>query len=591
MKTKLLSLLAFTFITFVQAQLSLDSFSHLQSTSKIIVNDMDTDASGNIYITGEFRGTVNFAPGASTPVNVTSNNGATNGGNHDQPFIAKYDQNLNLIWAKEISTTLSNVNFAYVKGKKISVNDAGKAVVTGTSSLYRWFFVYDENGTRQWHYRGRYVSVENDFKIHGATISNNDIIYVFGMLDSPNANQTLVGETFNSTNYNTNVWVQGTQKPYGKNPFIWKFDFVNNPQATSYPLSYTFENDPLYINDLVEYNNDVYITGYAYSHNQNTAYGQLLQHPDNMNFQTDYGILMKLDTSLNGQWIRSIGSVAMNERSNQLFVDSNGIYIAGTSSQHSSPTTSGGDFYIRVRAQNLTLGAAYKSNKTFMMKFDLTGTPQLGKVFHGNDYHSSVLPSNIVADNDNIYISGIYSGTQTFNDGATPTTFTSAGSYDAYLSTWSQNGTHVGTGVFGNQGDDRIMAVEKVGSHIITSGYYARTIDIDFSNNTQNITTNSTNDDRKHSFITKNSLSTLSVNNESLDTNSIAIYPNPVTSTFSINTKNNTLFKGVKLYDVTGKKVLNSENSTLDISALSKGIYILSIEYDNTIISKKIIKK
>jgi len=76
-----------------------------------------TDSSGNIYITGQFQGTVDFDPGAGT-TNLISN------GNADV-FLAKYSSAGALVWAKNFGGTGDDVGFA------ISVMSNGTNVITG----------------------------------------------------------------------------------------------------------------------------------------------------------------------------------------------------------------------------------------------------------------------------------------------------------------------------------------------------------------------------------------------------------------------------------------------------------------------------
>ena len=84
---------------------------------------------------------------------------------------------------------------------------------------------------------------------------------------------------------------------------------------------------------------------------------------------------------------------------------------------------------------------------------------------------------------------------------------------------------------------------------------------------------------------------TLSTNNNSI-LETYKIYPNPTNGNilyFNI-TKDVT----VKMYNVLGKLIktgtVNTQNNSLDISALSKGIYILKMKSENQFITKKLIK-
>ena len=66
----------------------------INSTSSIIGHSIIVDVAGNVYITGDFAGTVDFDPGTST-YNLTS------AGNSDI-FVSKLDANGNFVWAKSM---------------------------------------------------------------------------------------------------------------------------------------------------------------------------------------------------------------------------------------------------------------------------------------------------------------------------------------------------------------------------------------------------------------------------------------------------------------------------------------------------------
>lgn len=93
---------------------------------------------------------------------------------------------------------------------------------------------------------------------------------------------------------------------------------------------------------------------------------------------------------------------------------------------------------------------------------------------------------------------------------------------------------------------------------------------------------------------------TLSVTNVATTEASISVFPNPVVNYLNFNFKQMGAenYK-VTLFDINGKKVLQSnlqsqhQNSQLDISQLSNGMYVLTLESNETNYQKsfKIIKK
>ena len=92
----------------------------IKSNNKEVINDITVDASGNIYLTGEFMGTVDFggvSMGSGDPY-------------YSDLFFAKYDSNGNCLWAHQL-TSLANHNES---GTAIEVDVAGNVYVSGTIS-------------------------------------------------------------------------------------------------------------------------------------------------------------------------------------------------------------------------------------------------------------------------------------------------------------------------------------------------------------------------------------------------------------------------------------------------------------------------
>lgn len=103
-------------------------------------------------------------------------------------------------------------------------------------------------------------------------------------------------------------------------------------------------------------------------------------------------------------------------------------------------------------------------------------------------------------------------------------------------------------------------------------------------------------------YLTTNSLgilkdiidfSTLGTSNPVIVKDDISIYPNPAQDVINIKLGNNASKLKVTIYNTAGQLVLTSENKTsIDISGLLKGVYLLKVDQENaTTIIKKVIKK
>ncbi|WP_420574037.1 endonuclease [Kordia sp.] len=85
---------------------------------------------------------------------------------------------------------------------------------------------------------------------------------------------------------------------------------------------------------------------------------------------------------------------------------------------------------------------------------------------------------------------------------------------------------------------------------------------------------------------------TLSV--ETFEADSFQVYPNPTNgNVIYINTKNNVEVSSIRIYDISGKQVLQTVNPSneINIQGLQQGMYILQLEIENQMINKKLIKQ
>ena len=132
------------------------------------------DGSGNSYVTGWFASTATFGPGEPNQTQLTTSG-------IDDIFVAKYNSNGTLAWARGIGSTNSDI------GSAISVDGSGSAYVTGrftgtvtfgsgepnqtqltsaSASFYDIFVAkYNGNGTLAWAKQAGSTSTDQGFGI------------------------------------------------------------------------------------------------------------------------------------------------------------------------------------------------------------------------------------------------------------------------------------------------------------------------------------------------------------------------------------------------------------------------------------------
>lgn len=87
-----------------------------------------------------------------------------------------------------------------------------------------------------------------------------------------------------------------------------------------------------------------------------------------------------------------------------------------------------------------------------------------------------------------------------------------------------------------------------------------------------------------------NCVQVVGINDQSLS--SLSFYPNPANERINIINPANITLKAVVLYDTLGKTIpVNLVNGQIDISTLNSGIYFMSIDTSEGIITQKVVKK
>lgn len=85
------------------------------------------------------------------------------------------------------------------------------------------------------------------------------------------------------------------------------------------------------------------------------------------------------------------------------------------------------------------------------------------------------------------------------------------------------------------------------------------------------------------------------VDEMTMPSNGLKIYPNPASGILHVTLNNNNYtIEQLEIYDLTGKKIdfpdtkVNSNKTTIDVSNMSKGIYLLKVKTKNIVLTKKV---
>jgi len=156
------------FIQKVDSNGSLIWVNSFGGTNSDLANSITLDASGNVYTTGSFQGTVDFDPSASV-FNITASGG------YNDVFVHKLDNNGNFIWAT--NPILADVNHS----RSIATDVLGNVYIIGTATgpLSATFMQkLDASGNQIWN--TTFVSSPGDHRGKSLTISSSGDLFITG---------------------------------------------------------------------------------------------------------------------------------------------------------------------------------------------------------------------------------------------------------------------------------------------------------------------------------------------------------------------------------------------------------------------------
>ena len=434
MKTNFLTTLLFAFIILSGAETSFSQSCNYAAkfggTNVDEGSSIVTDASGNIYTTGYFYGTVDFDPSAGT-YNLTSAGG-------NDIFISKLDASGNFVWAKQLGGTNDE------KGNSIVVDASGNIYTTGnfagtvdfdpgagtfglasTGNYDIFISKLDASGYFVWAKKMGGTSSDYGYSI---TVDATGNVYTTGYFsgtvdfnpDNPDIN------VYNLTSYGSiDIFIS---KLDASGNFVW----AKQLGGTSTDIGYSI---------MVDLTGNVYTTGY-FSSTADFDPGTGIYNLTSSGGSYDI-FISKLGASGNFIWAKQLGGTS-SDIGNSIALDAIGNvyttgYFYGTA-----------DFDPGTGIYNLISAG---SSDIFISKLDTSGNFVWAKKMGGTSDETGF--SIAVDALGNVYSTGYFAGTADFEPGAGTNNLISAGSSDIFISKLDTSGNFVWAKKMGGTSTDQ----------------------------------------------------------------------------------------------------------------------------------------
>lgn len=531
--------------------------------SSDISRGITVDAGGNVITTGVFQGTIDIDPGPSTFTLAAS-------GVQDV-YVAKFNSSGNFIWGKSFGGAS-----AYTMPYGIKVNTSGNIIITGeftgttdfdpssTTSFTlgsgtnpdAFIINLDANGNFVWVKR---IGSFNPDRGQAIALDANNNIYTTGYFSNTVDFDPGAG-TFTLTSPGSGKFDVFVSKLDASGNFIWAKNMGGSFNDMGSAIA-------------VDANNNVYTTG-SFSNTADFDPGASV-----VSFtaaaSTDM-FISKLDPLGNFVWAKQFTC----QTGKGIAVDNN--FNVYTTSAFAATV----DFDPGPGTYTLVTGVTGDAD-IFVSKLDVSGNFVWAKQLGGTNTGADDGLAITLDANNNVYTTGFFSGTGDFDPGPSNYTLTVAGgntsNSDIFVSKLDASGNFVWAVQMGgtsstDQGTS--IAVDALG-YVYTTGVYVGSGDFDQTAGTYTLSAAGITDCFVHKMGTNINTNV----DESTITESLLLYPNPNNGIFNLSTK---YFGTYTIHNPLGQLVktieVGEENTTIDVSELSSGIYYLS----NKILIRKI---
>jgi hypothetical protein len=516
-----------------------------------------SDNSGNIYTTGFFNGTVDFDPGPGT-MNLTSSG-------LEDIFICKTGPSGNLLWAKHIGGADGDRGFSiatdpagnvYVTGAFVGTVDfdPGPGTLTMTSgSTYGDMYIVKLNtaGNLVWA------------KQFGGTGG----ISGYSIAVDASGNTYTTGSFTGSIDFDPGAAVYNLTNTGSYDIYICKTDPMGNLLWVKRMDGITGFEDNISNAITVDATGNVYTTG-VYEDTTDFDPG-----PGYYPFDSTGFFISKLDAAGNFVWAKNI--ISQNVLGNAMTVDNSGnLIIAGSFSYSADFDPGAGTF----------MASSPGSRDAFVLKMDAAGNflwmKQIGSASGGDNAYAVKTDAS-----GNIYSAGSFQDAADFDPGAASFNLTAAGADDVFISKLDAAGNFIcATQIGGTDVDYAYGLTLDAGNNIFITGAFMNTVDFDPSSGTATHSSAGLED----IFVSAVSDCTFATGISEKTEAKPKIYPNPASDRIFIDGS----YTAAELFNTQGEKIsIRSKDGSIDLSGLSKGMYLLRLSTENGQVLQRIVKE
>ena len=379
---------------------------HIGGTASDEGMDIDTDASGNVYLTGFFRGTADFDPSGAT-ANLTSNGGS-------DIFVAKYSSSGAYSWAHNFGSStleigygivLDNSDNVYVTGYFTGTVDFNPGVVsedrTSVGDFDLFLAKYDASGSFIWANAFGSLGVETGF---GLVTDGTNYVYVTGQYE-------------NSIDFDPGGGISTLTSSGGRDIFFAKYDLSGNFEWANGIGSTGFDRG---FNLTVDGSGNVYVIGSFEGTADFDPSGGTQNITSNGARDAFFG---KYNSSGGYEWAYNIGGTSTGDEGYSIGLDGSGnVCISGYFSSTVDFDPSGTTVNLSSNGDKDLYFAKYDNLGNYIWAAGLGGTT--------DDEAISIA----INSSDQVVFTGFFTGTVDFDFSGSTSNLASSGDKDIYFS-------------------------------------------------------------------------------------------------------------------------------------------------------------